>query len=645
MTRARTYKTARRCLLALLLCLLCLPLLWGGVAAAETGATGIITDFHTDMAVDEKGVYTIEDTVTVNFLTPHHGLVYTIPTSTSATRQVNGKSITQSVNARVSEIQVSDQPYTVKTSDGSIVLHIGDADTTFTGSATYTVRYKYDVGGDSIPDYDDVYFNLLGTNWEYDIQKYSFQIAMPKEFDTQKINVTTGRGLTDTTGATFSAAGTVITGQSTRTLTAGTPMTIRVELPNGYFQARTLSDNGELLLIAIFGGMALLAAVLFLAFGKDKKPVCPVEVLPPDGLTPPEVGYIVDGTADNKDILCLLFYWAQKGYMRIDPEDEKGKVIRLTKIVDNLPENSKRFEHLFWGGLFAGRPSVCIDSPDPSIHSGIQNAKSNLAVPFKDNPATRLYTKVSCVLQKVLVGLALLPIVILILRYALMTGDYGDMLEILVIGAVLPLLGICLLLGTVQSWHSTSNGKRVVRVSLCFLLLVGMLTLFVFIAPANLWISIVTALVAAGAVLVITAFALFMQKRTEYGQRVFGRILGFKHFLQTAEQPRLQLLLDENPGYFYDVLPYAYVLGVTDKWAKKFERLAVQPPSWYGAYGGGWSTWNTILFVSLLDRNMYRAAHTVAPQSSGGSGGIGGGFSGGGGFGGGGFGGSGGGGW
>ena len=32
--------------------------------------------------------------------------------------------------------------------------------------------------------------------------------------------------------------------------------------------------------------------------------------------------------------------------------------------------------------------------------------------------------------------------------------------------------------------------------------------------------------------------------------------------------------------YFYFILPYAYVFGLTDKWAKNFERLSPQTPEW-----------------------------------------------------------------
>ncbi len=44
-------------------------------------------------------------------------------------------------------------------------------------------------------------------------------------------------------------------------------------------------------------------------------------------------------------------------------------------------------------------------------------------------------------------------------------------------------------------------------------------------------------------------------------------MLGFKDYIQKVETDRLKMLVEENPDYFYNVLPYAYVLSVFQiKW-------------------------------------------------------------------------------
>ena len=121
-----------------------------------------------------------------------------------------------------------------------------------------------------------------------------------------------------------------------------------------------------------------------------------------------------------------------------------------------------------------------------------------------------------------------------------------------------------------------------------------------------------------------------MPRRTEQGAQWAGRILGLKRFIETAEADRIKMMVKNDPASFYHILPYAYVLGVTDAWAKRFESIALEPPRWYYGYYGG--TWSTLYFTRSLYRGMNNAlaSMTATKSSGGGSGYGGGGFSGGG---------------
>jgi uncharacterized membrane protein len=139
-------------------------------------------------------------------------------------------------------------------------------------------------------------------------------------------------------------------------------------------------------------------------------------------------------------------------------------------------------------------------------------------------------------------------------------------------------------------------------------------------------------------------FSFFIRQRTDDGHEVKQRINGFRIFLEKAEKERLEMLVEENPTYFYDMLPYAYVLGVSDKWVKNFEGIAIEPPTWYFGYG---STFDRIVFYHFINRTMSSAERAMisTPQNNSSGGGFSGGFGGGGGFSGGGVGGGGGGSW
>ncbi len=139
-----------------------------------------------------------------------------------------------------------------------------------------------------------------------------------------------------------------------------------------------------------------------------------------------------------------------------------------------------------------------------------------------------------------------------------------------------------------------------------------------------------------------------MSKRTPYGTKQYGKVLGLKKFIEEAEIEELEMLVHDDPKYFYDVLPYAYVLGISDTWSKKFESIAIPEPEWYSST----TPFNPYIFNRNMTYYMNQTTNSMtsrpAPTYSGGKGGgsFGGGFGGGGGgFSGGGFGGGSSGGW
>ena len=97
------------------------------------------------------------------------------------------------------------------------------------------------------------------------------------------------------------------------------------------------------------------------------------------------------------------------------------------------------------------------------------------------------------------------------------------------------------------------------------------------------------------------------------------------------------MLVNEDPEYFYHILPYAMVLGVTDQWAKNFEGITISDPDWYSSNSN--RSFSSIYFVNRMNtatRSVGSAMASRPATSSSGSGGSFGGGSAGGGSGGGG---------
>ena len=149
------------------------------------------------------------------------------------------------------------------------------------------------------------------------------------------------------------------------------------------------------------------------------------------------------------------------------------------------------------------------------------------------------------------------------------------------------------------------------------------------------WTSPV-ALGAAGVVsaLIFFIFGLIMPARTTAGARAREAALGFREFLSRVETDRYKRMIT-SPQMFERFLPYAMAFEVEEKWARAFEDIYREPPSWYTGTGTG--HFHASAFSSRMSALSSAASSTMAssPSSSGsGGGGSSGGGSGGGGTGG-----------
>ena len=104
----------------------------------------------------------------------------------------------------------------------------------------------------------------------------------------------------------------------------------------------------NLLLILVLAG-TLIMVLLRITWGRNPEITETVEFYPPEGLTPIDVGYVIDGTVDDSDMTATFFYLADKGYIDID-EYKKNK-FKFTRLGD-LSESEKPSIQRFFRGIF-----------------------------------------------------------------------------------------------------------------------------------------------------------------------------------------------------------------------------------------------------------------------------------------------------
>lgn len=531
---------------------------------AEDGATETLLDddyyidtYHVDIEVGEDNTFHITETLTYNFVQAHHGMTRVIPLWHTRNREDGSES---KIYAKVSNVKCSDPIASTERDSKNYTIQVGSADAYVHGEKTYTLSYDYAMGKDPLRKADELYFNIVGTEWECPIANISWEIHMPKAFDATSLGYSVGNYAAsgyDTDMLQSTVTDQTITGSYAGNLNAYEGITVRCTLPEGYFIYKI--NYMPYVLVAL---VVLLCAILFWFTGKEDKVIPVISFEPPEGYNPLDVAFVEKEAVSNTDMAALLIYLANKGYLRI--EQNKGKdSFSMTKIKDYDGDNN--IEALYMKGLF----------------------KRGNTTSTKSLAKESFYEDVDKCVRK----------------------ENKKMKE-------------------KQIFFPTAVPKIVYFVGIC--VIAG---LFFNAFEPKTWFTYV---VCGIAVIILALFMFFGSKRTKAGNQVYGQILGFKEFIKKAELDRLKMLVEENPSYYYDIMPYAYVLGLSDQWIKNFETMHMPEPDWYS----GRDPFGDAVFYSMV-RSANACA--TAPETSGG-GSSGGGFSGGG-FSGGGSGGGGGGAW
>ena len=105
----------------------------------------------------------------------------------------------------------------------------------------------------------------------------------------------------------------------------------------------------------------------------------------------------------------------------------------------------------------------------------------------------------------------------------------------------------------------------------------------------------------------------YSQKLSPTGHVLYERVLGFRHFMLTAEKDWIERLANDDPEFFYNKLPYALVLGVSRVWIGKFANHITAPPNWYV---GETSAFNARTFSSQLSSNFTKIGVSAVPKST-----------------------------
>lgn len=601
----------------------------------------VIEDYDIDMQVNEDDTYLITETLKVRFTAPSHGIYRTIPYRVRLDR--DGQ--LSVFYGKVRDFQMlSGEPVEKEKGDEAYFYKIGDPDKYAATNTTYKYSYVFDMRGDHFNDADEIYYNLVGTSWEAKTIKHvTCTVTFPKAIDMNKVGIKTGYQV----DVPFEAEGKrIVKCDTTESVLSG--LTIRAVLPDGYFTKQASSPTLLLfILTAILAVLAAFGVVLWGKYGKDPAIVETEEFYPPKGMSAPEVSYLDTGDLTRDHVTSLLLTLADKGYLKIVEREEayglKKKKTRTTYELVRLKkyDGDSKDERVFMKGLFKSGSKVSMEDLEDSFYETIDEIIEDIRTRYEDQLWDSKASSYAMMLRVCgAAGMVALLIVSKLLNgspFIVGNGDFLIYIAIFAFEIALPIIGFY----GISKWISKPK-KSVMGIllglvgwGLLILLGLGLAVLF----DTCMGSQLLPYVIGMGAVFLLFLMAALCERKTDDYAEILGKIRGFKRFLQIAEKDRLEMLAEQDPNYYYKTLAFAFALGVTTVYMKRFAALATQPPAWYDSpyyahttAGGG--IFDSTHLMDSMDSMMssVSSSMTSSPSSSGGGGS----FSGGGGAGGGG---------
>ncbi len=559
---------------------LALLLLTAAPAAAER--TLVIQNFGVTVNVAPDGSILVEEVIVPRFTGTWNGIFRTIPVQYRTPQGLN-YTLRLDIEA-VTDDQDRELRYESSRERHYRKLKIwipGATDTT----KTVKLRYRVSNGLRFFDEHDELYWNVTGDEWEAPIESATARVRLPEGVSGIRATAFRGAyGSTDRSTVTVESNG--VRAETTRGLGFREGLTVVVGWSPGIVHRPTAVEKTASLVysnlplaipLLVFLGMLS----VWRARGRDPA-LSPIttQYEPPDHLTPAELGTLVDGTPDMRDITATIVHLAVRGYVHIAESKEERMFGLLSSQDYTFSLKKPRGD---WGVLKAHERDLL-----QAMFSGTSESVSLSDLKNK-------FYKHLPGLRNDLYGMLVRG------GYYTARPDRVRAFYIvggLVVGGLLAVLG-----GTVMG----SFGMQPIA-------------------------GIVAGILSG---IIIVSFGWFMPSRTVRGTRELEKVLGFQEFLSRVESDRLDRVV-KTPQMFEQFLPYAMALGVEDTWAKAFEGIYKEPPQWYTGPAGV-HVFRPSSFTSSLGAMSTQAATAMAsaPRSSGGSG-FGGGGSSGGGFGGGG---------
>jgi len=469
------------------------------------------------------------------------------------------------------------ESYKEESNGGHKILYLGKSDV-FLEPGVYSYKIEYDVANQigEYENYDEIYWNAIGTDVVFDVEQASCRVRVPGGAKIVQQDAYTGAQGSREKGFTVREEGSSVDYRLNRSLGPGEGFTVAVGFEKGFLEEPSIFQRMGSVILVILGGLFLLPYYVYTWWKYGQDPPTPASYPifhAPDGLSAASLNFISKEKYQASSFTASIIHLAISGFLRIEEAASTGLIfkkksyllVKTKEADDSMIEEERRL----FNALFAYNDEIRIDGEyEKRVEEAYQMHNSSLSNQH-------------------------------------------------------------------HSFITAGHNMRFLWIPVLFTIVVGGLAIFLmlrspFSSAANM-ISVMSFIPVS--ILTIVLYNYLIKKPTEDKLELKSRIKGYKMYLEMAEKDRLNLLNppEMTPVHFEEALPYAFALGVEHVWSTKFKRILED-----AQYRPDWNRGTPIYMSNSFGRSFNEnVSGSATKPSESGSGSGGGGFSGGGGGGGG----------
>lgn len=472
------------------------------------------------------------------------------------------------------------EPYSIEGLYNGKRIRIGSSSVMLgVGTHTYTIKYRTTRQIGFFPDFDELYWNVTGTGWTFEIESVVATIRLPAGAQIQARSFYTGaQGEKGQDARVAGENGNVIVFRTTKRLPRANGLTVAIAWQKGIVsppgpltQARYFFFDNIAASLSVLGFVLVFFYFFYqwFRYGRDpaKGMIIPV-FAPPSGVSAAGMRFIDKyATYDNKAFAAAIVELGVKGHLKITEKDKVTSVEKRDggKSIHSGEEAVKR--HFFpkdeHKTLELKRENhVRIGGANDALKASLKWLYDDL---FRNN-----YGKwaLGLFLTFVAVLLALTGIAIQF------SGAYaGDAF----IGTLLPIIPLLLASFALNNGFAARDDNGfLISVGVIFGIIPAAIGLWYVWRNVSGYYELIPTVCAFASAMLCAFYLEWMEAPTKEGRKMLDHIEGFREYLSTADEgPRLEALNppEKTPELFERMLPYAIALDVENSWAEKFKNV------------------------------------------------------------------------